>query len=259
MRDALTLLDQAIAFAKDPNAITEVEVRTVLGQADRGRVADLVDAILDRDPESTLARFDEMVASGQDLVILAGQVLQHLARSDGHETVQGTPGLRGLHADRAGAFGGPVRKSRCGRAGAALRSLHAGGGHTGRLPGPATRVGDGVVGPGPGRAPDLTCRAHRPCGRTRWRIERRARFQRLGGSWRGSSGARVLCTAQRQRPSPRRQWGTRDPKSRCRDAGPLDPDSGAPRRAPRCRPADPTGRPLPPRPHPRSPPSRPAT
>lgn len=78
VRDALTLLDQAIAFAKDPAAITEVEVRTVLGQADRGRVADLVDAVLDRDPEQTLARYDEMVASGQDLVILAGQVLQHL-------------------------------------------------------------------------------------------------------------------------------------------------------------------------------------
>jgi DNA polymerase-3 subunit gamma/tau len=78
VRDSLTLLDKVIAFANDPKAITTVEVLTVLGQASRYTVAALVQAILDRDAGAVLARFDDITASGGDLLQLAVAILQHL-------------------------------------------------------------------------------------------------------------------------------------------------------------------------------------
>jgi DNA polymerase-3 subunit gamma/tau len=78
VRDAMTLLDQVVAFASDPQRIEEDEVRAVLGHADRRAVADLVDAVLEREAELTLSRLDEIVAAGQDLMMLGLQVLHHL-------------------------------------------------------------------------------------------------------------------------------------------------------------------------------------
>ncbi len=78
VRDAMTLLDQVVAFANDPKAVGEAEVRAVLGQADRPAIIDLVDALLARDPDGVLARFDAIVAAGHDLMVLSLQMLEDL-------------------------------------------------------------------------------------------------------------------------------------------------------------------------------------
>ncbi|MEM7155758.1 MAG: DNA polymerase III subunit gamma/tau [Myxococcota bacterium] len=78
VRDALTLLDQVIAFAEDAKAVGEDEVRRLLGQADAGAVHELVAAILDRDATATMQRFDALVTAGNDLSVLGLQVLEHL-------------------------------------------------------------------------------------------------------------------------------------------------------------------------------------
>lgn len=52
MRDALSLADQAIAFGN--GALAAAEVRDMLGTVDRGRVLDLISAILDDDPAAVL-------------------------------------------------------------------------------------------------------------------------------------------------------------------------------------------------------------
>jgi DNA polymerase-3 subunit gamma/tau len=78
VRDSLTLLDKVIAFADDPKAIKTAEVLTVLGQAGRFAVAQLVSAMLTRDAGKVLAQFEEITASGSDLMQLAMMILQHL-------------------------------------------------------------------------------------------------------------------------------------------------------------------------------------
>jgi len=78
VRDAMTMLDQVLAFANDAHAVTEAEARAVLGQADRTAVAGLVDALLARDPDLVLARFDALSAAGHDLTVLALQMLEDL-------------------------------------------------------------------------------------------------------------------------------------------------------------------------------------
>lgn len=78
VRDSLTLLDKVIAFASDTNTISADEVRVVLGVPSTLAVAGLVEAVLARDPTMTLRRFDEVFASGQDLLALALEFLKHL-------------------------------------------------------------------------------------------------------------------------------------------------------------------------------------
>jgi DNA polymerase-3 subunit gamma/tau len=78
VRDSLTLLDKVIAFADDPKAIKSTEVLTVLGQAGRFAVAQLVSAMLARDAKHVLAHFEEITSTGSDLMQLAMAILQHL-------------------------------------------------------------------------------------------------------------------------------------------------------------------------------------
>ena len=78
VRDAMTLLDQVLAFAADPKAVGEHEARAVLGQAERTAVADLVDALLARDPDLVMQRFDALAAAGHDLTVLSLQMLEDL-------------------------------------------------------------------------------------------------------------------------------------------------------------------------------------
>lgn len=78
VRDCLTLLDQVLAFADDPKAVTEDEARRVLGQADRTAVSGLVAAVLAREPDHVVSRLDALVASGLDLMVLSLQILEHL-------------------------------------------------------------------------------------------------------------------------------------------------------------------------------------
>jgi len=78
VRDSLTLLDQVVAFADDPRKVTEAEVRGLLGRADQAAVAELVDAIIDRNPAELMKRFDALITSGHDVTVLSMQVLEHL-------------------------------------------------------------------------------------------------------------------------------------------------------------------------------------
>ena len=69
VRDALSLLDQAIAMATGP--IEAVGVREMLGLADRGRVLDLFEAIMRGDAAGALAELASQYADGADpLVVL---------------------------------------------------------------------------------------------------------------------------------------------------------------------------------------------
>ncbi|PRQ03577.1 DNA polymerase III subunit tau [Enhygromyxa salina] len=78
VRDSLTLLDKVIAFAQDPKAITTAEVLGVLGHAGRFAIAQLVQAVLERDTPQVLARFEEITSTGSDLMQLTVAILQHL-------------------------------------------------------------------------------------------------------------------------------------------------------------------------------------
>lgn len=78
VRDSLTLLDKVIAFASDTQKISAEEVRVVLGVPSTLAVAGLVEAVLARDAGLTLQRFDEIFASGQDLLALSLEFLKHL-------------------------------------------------------------------------------------------------------------------------------------------------------------------------------------
>jgi DNA polymerase-3 subunit gamma/tau len=63
MRDALSLLDQAIAFGS--GEVREAEVRAMLGVVDRGYVYRIADALLAGDGATLLAQGDALAESGQ--------------------------------------------------------------------------------------------------------------------------------------------------------------------------------------------------
>jgi DNA polymerase-3 subunit gamma/tau len=64
MRDALSLLDQAIAHGAGET--TAAEVRAMLGLADRGRVLDLFEAVMAGDARGALAEIAAQYAAGAD-------------------------------------------------------------------------------------------------------------------------------------------------------------------------------------------------
>lgn len=66
MRDALSLADQAIAFGN--GALAAAEVRDMLGTVDRGRVFDLVSAILDDDPAAVLKVVSSIAEHAPDFI-----------------------------------------------------------------------------------------------------------------------------------------------------------------------------------------------
>ena len=74
MRDALSLLDQAIATAAGADATAEA-VRAMLGLADRGRVLDLFETIMRGDAAGALAELGAQHAEGAD----AAAILRDLA------------------------------------------------------------------------------------------------------------------------------------------------------------------------------------
>jgi DNA polymerase-3 subunit gamma/tau len=73
VRDALSLLDQAIAHGHDDEVAGETgaaEVRTMLGLADRGRVFDLYDAIMRGDAKAALEELGAQYADGADPAVV---------------------------------------------------------------------------------------------------------------------------------------------------------------------------------------------
>jgi DNA polymerase III subunit gamma/tau len=76
LRDALSLLDQAVAFGGP--SITEDELRQLLGVIDRRQMIDLFEALAQRDATGTLTVIRSLSRQGQDLRQLCGMVLEWL-------------------------------------------------------------------------------------------------------------------------------------------------------------------------------------
>ena len=66
MRDALSLTDQAIAYGE--GKLTGADVAEMLGTVDRGRVLDVVSAILDEDPAAVLSLVAQIAEHAPDFV-----------------------------------------------------------------------------------------------------------------------------------------------------------------------------------------------
>ncbi len=98
VRDALSVLDQAISTSFGPNpgddsTVTAASVRAMLGLADRGRIFDLLEMLLAGDIAPALKAFNALFQDGADAV----QVLQDLA-----EAVHITARIKAVGPDAAG-------------------------------------------------------------------------------------------------------------------------------------------------------------
>lgn len=109
VRDGLSILDQAIAMGSG-NVSAEV-VRDMLGLADRGRVFDLLEALLGGTPAEALAQFSALHHNGAE----PGQLLTDLAEVvhlvTRAKALGGDPGSEGLSAEdrrRAGTLAGKM-------------------------------------------------------------------------------------------------------------------------------------------------------
>ncbi|MFO1049608.1 MAG: DNA polymerase III subunit gamma/tau [Geminicoccaceae bacterium] len=74
VRDALSLLDQAIATAEGP--IDAALVQAMLGLSDRVQLLDLFDAVIQGDARGSLERFADLYARGADPVAVAQDLLE---------------------------------------------------------------------------------------------------------------------------------------------------------------------------------------
>ena len=78
VRDALSLLDQAIVQAEGAGPVTAAEVRDMLGLADRSRVLDLLEAALENRAKDALAEMRGQYDAGADPQVLMRDLLDHL-------------------------------------------------------------------------------------------------------------------------------------------------------------------------------------
>ncbi|ARJ64895.1 DNA polymerase III subunit gamma/tau [Magnetospirillum sp. ME-1] len=74
VRDGLSLLDQAISHGA--GAVTEAQVRDMLGLADRARVFDLLDAIMKGDVATALDQITDQYAAGADPAVVLQDMLE---------------------------------------------------------------------------------------------------------------------------------------------------------------------------------------
>ena len=78
MRDALSLLDQAIAHGA--GVVVEAEVRAMLGAVDRSRVVDLLDAIAAQDAAGALEVVDAIASDAADFADVLAELVNTLHR-----------------------------------------------------------------------------------------------------------------------------------------------------------------------------------
>ena len=78
MRDALSLLDQAIAYGA--GAVREEETRAMLGAVDRSRVVELLEAIAERDAVSSLEVVGDIASDAADCGEVLGELVNTLHR-----------------------------------------------------------------------------------------------------------------------------------------------------------------------------------
>ncbi len=76
MRDALSLMDQAIAFGG--GAVGEADVRTMLGSIEQGHVIALLQALADQDGAGLLAVVDEVSRQAPDYEGLLAELIRYL-------------------------------------------------------------------------------------------------------------------------------------------------------------------------------------
>ena len=78
MRDALSLLDQAIAYGA--GAVAEEETRAMLGAVDRSRIVDLLDVVAARDAPGALEVVDAIAGDAADYAEVLGELVNTLHR-----------------------------------------------------------------------------------------------------------------------------------------------------------------------------------
>jgi DNA polymerase-3 subunit gamma/tau len=78
VRDALSLLDQAIVQADRGETVTSQQIRDMLGLADRSRVLDLLEAALENRAKDALDELRHQYDSGADPQVLMRDLLDHL-------------------------------------------------------------------------------------------------------------------------------------------------------------------------------------
>ncbi len=111
VRDALSILDQAIAHGSGAGAITALGLRDMLGVADRARIIDLFEAVMKGDAAGALGILKEQYDMGAD----PAHVLTGLA-----EFVHFVTKLKLVQSDRPDASVSPEEASRGGAFAAAL-------------------------------------------------------------------------------------------------------------------------------------------
>ena len=99
MRDALSLLDQAIAYGG--GRVAHEEVRTMLGTLDRGHLHALLEGVAAGDPESLLRRVEDMAGDAVDFDDALAELISALQRI---ATLQAVPGAGGLEPEDEGRF-----------------------------------------------------------------------------------------------------------------------------------------------------------
>ena len=87
MRDALSLLDQAIAYGA--GTVAEEEVRTMLGAVDRSRVVELIDAVAAGDAPGVLEVVAAVASDAADYADVLGELVSTLHRVAVHQAVPG--------------------------------------------------------------------------------------------------------------------------------------------------------------------------
>ncbi|MEX0951110.1 MAG: DNA polymerase III subunit gamma/tau [Gammaproteobacteria bacterium] len=78
LRDALSLLDQAIAFGD--SQVREAPIREMLGTLDRSAVLDLLDLLAGADAAALLARVDQLAEQQHDYAAALAELLHYLHR-----------------------------------------------------------------------------------------------------------------------------------------------------------------------------------
>ena len=102
MRDALSLLDQAIAYGG--GRVAHEEVRAMLGTLDRGHLHALLEGIAAGDAETLLRRVEDMAGDAVDFDDALAELISALQRI---ATLQVVPGAGGLEPEDEGRFPRP--------------------------------------------------------------------------------------------------------------------------------------------------------
>ena len=104
MRDALSLLDQAIAYGA--GTVAEEEARAMLGTVDRSRIVELLDAVADHDAPGALEVVGAIAGDAADYADVLGELVGTLHRIAVRQAAPGAPDpdpdLADAHARLAG-------------------------------------------------------------------------------------------------------------------------------------------------------------